>query len=91
MEIVLDAKEVKRLEGRMGLMSRIPWIGPPLGNGAAELIQLPWLTYCSEMVAEHQRRVDPSFMKDIPKPAPDEMVKWCKADGWLAEAYKVEE
>ena len=65
------------------------WIGPPLGNAAARLAQVPWLTYCSEMVAENERRVSPGFMEDIPKPAPDEMVKYCKAKGWLVGIYKL--
>ena len=77
-------------QGLRGLLSRIPWGGQYLGNGAADLIQVPWLTYCSEMVAEHQRRVDPGFMPDIPKPAPDEMMKWCKGEGWIVEVYEVE-
>ena len=77
-------------QGLRGVLSRIPWIGPPLGNAAARLAQVPWLTYCSEMVAEHQRRVDPGFMAGIPKPAPDEMAVWCRADGWQVEVYELE-
>ncbi len=61
----------------------VPLVGPWL----ARVVQIPWLTYCSEMVAEHERRVDPRFMAGIAKPAPDDMAPWARAHGWQVDIH----
>ncbi len=61
---------------------------PLVGSWLARVVQVPWLTYCSEMVAEHERRVNPGFMIDIPKPAPDDMAVWARAHGWQVETFR---
>jgi hypothetical protein len=63
----------------------LPLVGPWL----ARVVQVPWLTYCSEMVAEHERRVAPQFMADIAKPAPDDMAPWARAQGWQVEMCRL--
>ncbi len=62
---------------------------PLLGPWLARVVQIPWLTYCSEMVAEHERRVNPDFMPDIAKPAPDDMAPWARTHGWQMEMCRL--
>lgn len=82
-----------RAEGRLydvlGLLGQALRGLPLVGSLASRVVQVPWLTYCSEMVAEHERRVDPGFMAGTPKPAPDEMPPWARAHGWLVETYRL--
>ena len=63
----------------------LPLVGPWL----VRVVQIPWLTYCSEMVAEHERRVNPGFMIETPKPAPDDMAVWCREHGGRVEMKRL--
>jgi len=65
---------------------------PVVGQWLGEVLELPWLTYCSELVCFTERKVNPQFMEPYPtcQVSPQEIDDWLSMqDGWEVTTFKL--
>lgn len=79
-------KRSKAVKGR-----RYDWLGivgqgcrfiPLVGKWLSSIVETPWTTYCSELVARTEHHVNPDFAYGNNQPNPQDIDHYCRGNGW---------
>ena len=93
-ERIALVEESRLAEGRgydfVGILGQALRPIPLLGRLAAKWINMPWATFCSELVATTEQTINPSFLDGKTAISPQDIDDWCRAHGWECETKTVD-